>query len=336
MKKKIRMALLLAASVMLLCFLLVQGNYISLAHVRPVEEPKLLEAIVQSDGLEKDRKAILGMLGEYEVTFAFSEFDAAPGYQVRPPKRSDAYEIVVLAEDTGKRIVLQHLLVHRLFGFVLKHWRQDWQYEAPARLEFTSDQTWHVRQMDPEAVQGTWTQCVYEVNDAPRYCGTGKWSEMDGVPTWTSDVGWRPLPRREYSSRDDYNALGVVNIHRITAGGWEHVQNNRKVVREGEREVSTLVKERGVNTYQRITGYDFSSGYDYWNDAKDYWQRVRTAWHSYIDAHGGVKLKYPVDGMRMIVSMYWQAERDRFGWGVGDQEIQDLLKAWVAAPAGGS
>ena len=33
---------------------------------------------------------------------------------------------------------------------------------------------------------------------------------------------WRPLPRREYTRRSDYNALDVVNRHTIVPGGWTH------------------------------------------------------------------------------------------------------------------
>ena len=33
---------------------------------------------------------------------------------------------------------------------------------------------------------------------------------------------WRPLPRREYTRRSDYNALDVVNRHTIVRGGWTH------------------------------------------------------------------------------------------------------------------
>ena len=59
------------------------------------------------------------------------------------------------------------------------------------------------RPMDPERIPGSWTQCVYEVSDAPRYCGTGHWNHRYGNATWTSDRSWRPLPRREYTKRSD-------------------------------------------------------------------------------------------------------------------------------------
>jgi hypothetical protein len=81
--------------------------------------------------------------------------------------RSGAREIVLVEEDHGDRIVLQHILVAPS-GFVTKHWRQDWVFQATERLEFVADQRWDVRPVDPARVPGSWTQCVYEVSDAPR------------------------------------------------------------------------------------------------------------------------------------------------------------------------
>ena len=184
-----------------------------------------------------DREAILGMLGEYDVDFAFDETVLlAPGYERAPAQRSGGSEVVILVEDsrgadgTPSRIVLQHILVDPKSAHVTKHWRQDWTYEASQRFEFSADQTWRVRPLGAEKTRGAWTQCVYEVSDAPRYCGTGRWNHRYGVATWTSDRSWRPLPRREYTKREDYNAMNVENRHTIVPGGWTHEQDNTKAV----------------------------------------------------------------------------------------------------------
>ncbi len=318
---------------MLLALSVLATGCVSTAHIQPVTQPQQVQAIVQqASGLERDRQAILAMLGEYRVHFAFEEHDPAPGYEPTPRYRSGAYEMVLLAEDHGTRIVLQHLLVHRTFGFVVKHWRQDWHYEATERLEFTQDQTWRLRPIPPELTRGAWTQCVYEVSDAPRYCGTGRWTYADGTPSWTSDPGWRPLPRREYTQRKDYNSLGVINTHRITSEGWEHAQDNRKVVRHGQTEASTLVRETGLNDYRRITGFNFNTGYWYWEDSAGYWKRIRDEWSQRIAGHQGIRLQYPVDGMGMIWRMYMQSEQARKGVQVSDKAIDALFDPWVAAP----
>ncbi len=313
---------------------LLLAGCISTRHVQPVDDRAIKEVISAAPTeFEMARQSILAMAGEYQVTFSFAETEALqPGYKLKKHRESDAYELVLLVEDSDTKIVLQHILVHRGSGFVIKHWRQDWLYEASARLEFTEDQTWRLRPIDPELTKGAWTQCVYEVSDAPRYCGTGKWVMKDHEPVWTSDAGWRPLPRREYTKRDDYNALGIINSQRIVSSGWLHEQWNTKVVREGETVKTTIAKEEGLNTYRRISGYNFQPGYDYWEKTKDYWQRIRNEWDKRIAAGNGIHLKYPIDGMKMIMSMYWQSERARKGKPVTDEEITELFDPWVVAP----
>ncbi len=59
-----------------------------------------------------DRRAILAMLGGYEVQFKFDEtVILQPGYKRSEPKRSMGFEFVLLVEDTGRKISLQHILV---------------------------------------------------------------------------------------------------------------------------------------------------------------------------------------------------------------------------------
>lgn len=251
----------------------------------------------------EDRAAILAMQGEYAVTFQFQEtVPLAAGYETRASKDSGAREVVILVEDSTSKIVLQHLLVAPN-GHVTKHWRQDWTFEAPSRFEFVADQTWRVRAMTAEETAGKWTQCVFEVSDAPRYCGTGAWNHKYGNATWTSDRSWRPLPRREHTVRDDYNALNVENRHTITPFGWTHEQDNTKTVREGERTVRTLTREFGFNDYRRTTGTDFGPAYRYWQATAPFWADVRSRWQAALDT-GGLVIDTKVDGMPVIVGLF--------------------------------
>jgi hypothetical protein len=282
---------------------------------------------------EKGRLAILGMLGEYEVRFAFIETVVLQsGYERRSSKDSSAFEAVVLVEDSGRKIVLQHLLVSKDGKRVTKHWRQDWTFEAPTRFEFTEAQTWRLKAIHTEVTQAAWTQCVYEVNDAPRYCGTGKWHHRYGVATWTSDRTWRPLPRREYTVRSDYNTLNAENRHTIVPSGWTHEQDNTKTVREGEFTREILVREFGFNEYRRIAGFDFAPAYEYWNATKEYWSRVRREWDARLAGSKGLSLRTKVDGVALIEPMFEQAESVRAGQDVTDAEISALFGRWVTAP----
>lgn len=302
--------------------------------VTAAPDAKRLDAIATAaTTLDKDRLAILGMLGDFEVSFAFQEtVILASDYQRKTSKTTDALETVVLVEDSPTRIVLQHLLVSRDGDHVIKHWRQDWHFEARERLEFSEDQVWRLRPLDASMTRGAWTQCVYEVSDAPRYCGTGKWTHRYGVATWTSDRTWRPLPRREYTTRKDYNALNAENRHTLTPGGWTHEQDNTKTVRIGEKTARTLVREFGFNDYRRITGFDFSPANAYWGATKGYWASVRAGWDSQVLQGRGLRLKYPVEGTQMIDAAFDQAERVEKGEAVTAAEIAALFEQWVAPP----
>ncbi len=281
-----------------------------------------------------DRQAILSMAGEFVVTFAFDEtVPLTSDYEIKPPKRSGASEVVVVVEDSGERIVLQHLLLMG-DGDVIKHWRQDWIWEADRRLEFVADQTWENVALPAGATQGVWTQCVYGVADAPRYCGTGDWNHRYGQATWTSDRSWRPLPRREYTTREDYNALNVENRHTITPTGWTHEQDNSKVVRDGAETVNVLVREFGFNHYRRTSEVDFTPAYEYWDETRNYWASVRAAWSRHFD-DGGVRLATEVDGEDIIDGLFEGAEAVREGESGHQALIEPVFRDYVV-PLGAS
>ncbi|UYB51567.1 hypothetical protein OCJ37_16570 [Xanthomonas sp. AM6] len=284
---------------------------------------------------QRDRASILAMQGEYLVDFAFDETVLLkPGYERAPAMRSGANEVVIVVEDSPRKVVLQHLLVDTKSGHVTKHWRQDWNYEAPQRFEFSADQTWQVRPLAAAATRGAWTQCVYEVSDAPRYCGTGRWDYADGHPTWTSDLSWRPLPRREYTKRSDYNALAVINRHTLTPAGWTHEQFNTKVLRKPDGSQQPIAREFGFNDYVKTNEVDFAPAYAYWKATQGYWAKVRAHWDAFLGKPPGVRLKTKLDGMAMIMPLFEQAEAVQQGKPVADAKIAAVFAQWVEpAPA---
>ena len=237
-----------------------------------------------------DRRAILAMLGGYEVQFRFEETVVLkPGYERKQPKRSMGFESVVLVEDAGRRISLQHILVMG-GGAITKHWRQDWIYESPRHWVFVGNQRFEERERGGEGVPGTWTQLVYEVNDGPRYAGNGKWNHKYGISTWTSGRTWRPLPRREYTKRSDYQLINAENRQTITPQGWAHEQDNTKVMRMQDGKDIPLVREFGFNDYRRIEGYDFGPALAYWKGTSDFWSEVRARWDSRLATNGSITL----------------------------------------------
>lgn len=291
-------------------------------------------ANAQAAAPTRDRQSILALQGEYSVDFAFDETVLLkPGYERAPAQRSGGDEVVIVVEDTPERIVLQHLLVGK-GGHVTKHWRQDWVYQAPSRFEFTGEQTWRVRALPADVTRGAWTQCVFEVSDAPRYCGTGRWTYDNQTATWTSDTGWRPLPRREYTRRKDYNALAVVNRHTLTPRGWTHEQFNTKVQRQADGSGQEIAREFGFNDYVRTTEVDFTPARRYWAATSGFWNKVRHRWQAVLGQAPGVQLRMPLDGMPMIIPLFTLAQDLQDGKPVTDAQIDAVFAQFVApAPA---
>ncbi len=239
-------------------------------------------AAAAHESFDQDRAAILAMAGEFEVKFNFDEtVGLRDGYEPKHEK-TGGFETVIVAEDSGRRIVLQHILVSKDGEHVVKHWRQDWTFEDRELREFAGDRFWKWRHLSSGAARGTWTQAVYEVNDGPRYESVGRWRHEGAYSSWQSDVTWRPLPRREYSKRKDYDVLLAVNRHTITPWGWAHEQDNTKWDR-ASTDHPYVARELGINEYRRITNFDFSPARAYWERTAGYWKGVRAAWARELD-----------------------------------------------------
>src|SRR5262249_44010399 len=159
-----------------------------------------------------------------------------PGYRRHAPYRASAHEVVTVLEQDDRHVVLQHVLVvdgPDGSASAQKHWRQDWAFEKRDLLEFRGQRLWVHRAPTADEARCTWSQAVFEVDDGPRYESIGRWSHQANRSTWTSQQTWRPLPRREYTRRSDYDVLVGVNRHVITATGWLHEQDNVKLVLDG-------------------------------------------------------------------------------------------------------
>jgi len=295
----------------------------------------MFSAPLAATDVARDHDSILAMQGEHVVHFAFDETVLLQaGYERAEPMRSTGNEVVIVLEDTPTRIVLQHVLVDSRNGHVTKHWRQEWHYQAATRFEFDTNQTWRVRPIAAELTRNAWTQCVYEVSDAPRYCGTGKWHYDNGIATWRSDLTWRPLPRREYSQREDYNVLLAINQHTITPHGWSHEQFNSKVQHNADGSQTAIAREFGFNDYRRTTEVDFSPAYAYWKDTSAFWAKVRQQWERLLAQPPGIRLKTQRDGMALITPLFEHAEELRSGKPINEGLIAELITQYAElAPA---
>ena len=288
---------------------------------QPAEEWKRLHAAGLSD-FERDRRAILAMAGPYRVSFDFLEvarFD--PALKPDAPYQSWGTETVFVAEDRGDFIALQHVLVMRVLQedgsesepFVTRHWRQEWRYESDAALAYQGSNTWALRNIPEYQRRGAWVQSVYQVDDSPRYAALGRWQHSDSLSTWISDETWRPLPRREWSVRNDYQVLLGTNRHTITPTGWMQEENNLKLALDEtgkpREALPYLAREYGLARYERIRNYDFTPGQDYFDKTEPFWAEVRAAWKELIRRDSQFTLRKPVDQGQLFIAFFEYAER---------------------------
>jgi len=288
-------------------------------------EPGAAWRALQEPGVsprERDRRAILAMAGSFRVSFDFLEVAGfRPDFVPDRPYQSWATEYVYVLRNEPRLVSLQHLLVMsfatedgKVEGpVVTKHWRQDWRYEDTEVLTYRGRNTWASERLRPAEVRGTWSQAVFQVDDSPRYESVGRWEHFGNMSTWRSGTTWRPLPRREFSVRSDYQVIIGTNRHTITPTGWVQEEENLKVeLGAAGRPVATepvLAKELGLNRYERLQGFDHSAGDRYRARTEPLWQAVRSAWTDIIRARRHFTLRAPPDQEQLFAPLFEYAER---------------------------
>ena len=277
-----------------------RGADVKLAET-PSESWKALQKPYQSK-FEKDRAAILAMTGEYRASFDFVE--TLGFYEEHKPTRpyqSWGTEYIFVVEDRRDFISLQHVLVMMMKTpdggvtepYVVKHWRQDWTYEDSSINSYVGNRTWRSEEVPNDQRQGNWSQAVFQVDDSPRYESMGRWVHAKGFSSWMSQETWRPLPRREFSVRDDYDVLIGTNRHTITLNGWSQEEDNLKVLTGRARDrakdgrllpdYEVRGREVGFNRYERIIDFDFQPAKRYWERTSYFWSKVRERWESIME-----------------------------------------------------
>lgn len=243
-----------------------------------------------------EKEAIKSMCGCFDVQFEYAEtFARDTTYRpVLKPYKARAVEYVTVAEESAGNIVLQHLLVVN-DSMVIKHWRQDWEYQTGQLFNYEGSRTWTTQKTNQKSVRGQWAQKVFEVDDSPRYAGSATWIFADGKKVWENKTD-APLPRREYTKRSDYHIMRRNNRHEITPNGWLHEQDNEKVVVNGAVK-NTLVEEKGMNTYVRTNPEKCKKAADWWNKNEGYWKNVRMVWSELLRETKGYTLAPQIDGV---------------------------------------
>jgi hypothetical protein len=242
---------------------------------------------------EQDRADILAMAGNYKVRFDMQEatrWDAS--YTPLDRKISGGHEVVRVIEDSGRKIVLQHLLVIEDEGksHIIKHWRQDWEYEPARVLVYADRNSWRWEAVPERMRTGRWSQTVWQVDDSPRYGGWGQFETQGGIRRWRSNWTWRPLARRDAIRNPVYDRYVAINRHQNGPDGWVHWQDNTKMAsRDGK--LAPIVQEYVLNSYTRFDGYDVKAADNYWAATKGFWAAVRGEWARIAATTGGIGIQ---------------------------------------------
>lgn len=279
---------------------------------------------LQEKGLsdpERDRRAILAMAGTYRVTFDFLEVTPLRAQDgPKAPYQSWGTEKVYVDSDTGELISLVHILEMRIVQsdgtvsepMVTKHWRQDWAYQPKQIVEYKGNDRWERRPLAAGEASGRWLQTVYQVDESPRYASLGKWQHTGSFSSWLSGETWRPLPRREWSVRQDYQVLAGTNRHTILSDGWVQEENNLKAVLTASRELDPsrpfVGREYGVARYERIRDADFAAADSYYERTREFWDQVRDRWSKVFAERGTVTLRGPVDKLGLFQPLFAHAD----------------------------
>ena len=216
---------------------------------------------------KQDQKAIKDMCGCYEVTFNFAEtfeYSEDSTYVPSKTKHDKGLEWVQLVEDESDKISMQHLLIvgSKEQPYIVKHWRQDWEFENTDLYEFDHNNKWTFISLPKKEVKGQWTQKVFQVDD---------------------------------TKRSDYNVTLRTNRHEIVENGWIHDQDNDKIIREDAKEDVVLAQEKGHNTYVKVEDVKCVSAQDYWKKNEVKWALVRAKWDEVFARNKDLVLEEKVD-----------------------------------------
>lgn len=272
-----------------------------------------------------DQRAIKEMCGCFEVTFNFSEtFNYSKDSTYKPSKNkiSGALEWAGLVLDDKNVISIQHILQvgNPAEPMIVKHWRQDWLYQNRDFYMYNGDNNWIFEQKEKKDVKKQWTQKVYQVDDSPRYEGSGTWVHVDGKSYWESTTA-APLPRREYTKRNDYNITMRGNRHEITDTGWVHDQDNSKILRTDGEDV-LIANEKGYNVYKKVADSRCSVAKEWWTKHTEKWQSVRNKWDEVFSRNTDLTLAAKVDNKPLYKHLFSDDITE-------EQEMNTIIESFV-------
>lgn len=274
----------------------------------------------------KDKNAIHKMCGCFEVTFNFSEtfnYSKDSTYKPSKIKVAKALEFAALVKDKKNRISIQHILQvgNPSKPMIMKHWRQDWIYQNTDFYMYNGNNNWNFEKKNKKEVKKQWTQKVYQVDDSPRYEGSGTWIHVDGKSYWENTTT-APLPRREYTKRSDYNITLRGNRNEITKYGWVHDQDNSKLIREPGKKDIVLAKEKGYNTYVKVDINRCKQASNWWKKHNNKWQLVRNKWSEIYSRNTNLSLESKINNKPLYKHLF----SDKI---TKEKEMNEIIESFV-------
>ena len=276
----------------------------------------LVSPIITNAQKKQDIEAIKEMCGCFEIDFKFSEtfqYINDSNYSKSKNYNAKALEYAKLIKDEKDHISIQHLLV--MGDYIIKHWRQDWVFQNKDLLKYDGNNNWKYISKTKQDVKGQWTQKVFQVDDSPRYEGSATWVHADGKSYWENS-SYAPLPRREYTKRNDYNIMIRGNRHEITKDGWVHDQDNFKVVKDSESDSEVIIaSEKGINTYTRVDESNCKEAIKWWDENNEKWLLVLEKWNSIYSKKDDISLRQSVEN-KPLFSFHFDenvVKRDEIG-----------------------
>jgi hypothetical protein len=316
------------------------------APVELVTAPTAQWQALQQPGLgaqERDRRAILAMAGTYRVTFDFLEVANYAGAERARPYQSWGTEKIYVDRNEPGHVSLVHILAMRVMGedgrisepMITRHWRQDWRFEPAQLVEHVDGRSWTRRALSPAERRGQWSQTVYQVDESPRYGSLGRWEHNASFSTWIGNDTPRPLPRREWSVRKDYQLLHGSNRHTVLPRGWLHEENNLKQT-AGDAPLPFVGREYGVARYERITESGFEGADRYYAATRAFWDAVLEVWDEVWARNTRVQVEANSDQSGAFAGLFELAEefsQGRLAIGAAKPRIRAALAAQgIAVP----
>lgn len=251
----------------------------------------LMNQITIGQQIKQDKEAIKSMCGCYEVKFNFAEvYSPDLGYDLKEPYSSQATEWITLVSEGDNEVSMQHIL-QVSEQMIIKHWRQDWKYEDTELMQYDFASTWRTKRIAEKTAKGTWTQSVYQVDDSPRYEGFGQWKHENGLSYWEG-VSDAPLPRRDLTTREDYNVMNRRNRHTVFGDKHLHEEDNQKIYRSAKYGDEIIVIEKGYNTYVKVDDSRCEFAKNWWENNQEFWKIVREEWATLIADKNEIKLDF--------------------------------------------